>query len=96
MTIWITFLEGVRMRIGARLLDLAVQLLPENAWQRKAITRDLAEQRQYERYEGYSLLMGAAVLPFDRWRSEWSGMSRLRKPLKMPQRQERSARSMWA
>ena len=89
---WPEILDQMRLRMGSILLRWAVALLPEHAWERKALERELREQRDYERYEGYTLAMGGEVLPFERWRSEWRGMTRLRRPLQMPQRQESNER----
>jgi hypothetical protein len=84
---WPDLVELLKWRIAAWLLRWTIALMPEHAWERKALERELREQRDYERYTGYTLLMGAAVIPFDQWRSEWRGMTRLRRPLQMPQRQ---------
>lgn len=87
--------DRLRLRIGLKLLEWALAWLPEWSWQLKAIARDLHEQREYERYVGYTELLAGAVLPFDRWQSEWRGMTRMRRPLQMPQRQESNERQMW-
>lgn len=75
-TFILDLIERLRLRAGMKLLAWALAVLPAS-WQRAAITRDLGEQREYERYSGYTSLLGGAVLPFCVWRSEWAGMIRL-------------------
>jgi len=93
---WPDLIELFKWRLAAWLLRWTIALMPEHAWERKALERELQDQRDYERYTGYTLLMGAAVIPFEQWCGEWRGMTRLRRPLQMPpQRQESNARLAW-
>lgn len=93
---WPELMDLLKWRIAAWLLRWTIAIMPEHAWERKALEREFEEQRNYERYCGYTLMMGAAVIPFEQWRSEWRGMTRLRRPLQMPQRQDSNAREAWA
>jgi hypothetical protein len=54
--------------LGLFLLSVAVNVLPEDAPARTGALRGLAEQRAFDRYEGYTLLLQQRPLPFDRWR----------------------------
>jgi len=87
--------DRLRLRVGLKLLEWALAWLPEWSWQLQAIARDLHEQREYERYVGWTQLMRGAVLPFETWRPEWRWRTRKRELLRMPQRQDSNAQSVW-
>lgn len=70
VTAWNRILE----RVGLMFLRAALALLPGDSSPRTGATRGLAEQRQFDRYEGYTLIQGSRPLPFDRWREIWGTM----------------------
>ena len=55
--------------LGLGLLRLALRILPRGTSEREGTFRGLAEQRLYDRYEGYTLLVGGAPYSFDKWRA---------------------------
>jgi hypothetical protein len=63
-----TLLNRIKEALGLKLLSAAMALLPKDAPAHIGAARGLAEQRQYDRYEGYTLLLGAPPIQFDRWR----------------------------
>lgn len=52
-----------------------MECLPFDCSEFIGIRRGLAEQREYDRYEGWTLLCGGELLPFDRWREQWRWIS---------------------
>lgn len=87
--------EWMRLALARRLLRYALHVLPQESHEYLALARALKEAREYDRYVGYTRILHGAALPFDRWLSEWRGMTRLRRPIQMPQRQESNERAMW-
>ncbi len=60
----------LKTHIAFRLLRWALAWLPRNSWQWQMLTTEARARREYERHEGYMLLLGAAPLPFETWRAE--------------------------
>ena len=58
--------------LGMKFLSVAVNVLPEDCPERVGALRGLSEQRLYDRYEGYTLLLNHQPLPFYRWREEYN------------------------
>ena len=57
--------------VGLLLIEAAIRVLPKDTSPREGVMRGLKEQRQYDRYEGYTRLMDSKPLPFERWREVW-------------------------
>lgn len=65
---WILF--DFRTWIGMALLRRALRVLPATFSVREGIERGIAEQIEYERYAGYTMLCGVSPWTFERWREE--------------------------
>lgn len=61
------FLEA----LGMKFLTVALKVLPEDCPQREGVFRGLREQRLYDNYENYTLLLNERPLSFDRWREQY-------------------------
>ena len=93
-------LNLLRHRIGGRLLAWALATLPCDSSEFIGCRRGLAEQRDYDRYEGYTRLLAGDVLPFDRWREQWRwiaqrkvyGIQAVTKPAKVVQMRKAATR----
>lgn len=55
-------------RFGAWLVLRGITLMPVDSTLRAGLIRGAMEQREYDRYEGYTRLVGEKPYPFDRWR----------------------------
>jgi hypothetical protein len=69
-------IHRLRESIGSKLLAWAMAILPRDTCYFIGGRRGIEEQREYERYEGLTLLFGGQVLPFDRWREQWRWLTR--------------------
>jgi hypothetical protein len=58
--------------LGMRLLSVALEALPKDCSVRTGALRGLAEQRAYDRYEGYAELLKEQPVPFEKWREQWA------------------------
>lgn len=61
-------INAIRYRIGLRLLDYTLSILPIRDTVRIGVVRGLKEQRDYDRYAAYCQLQGAESLSFETWR----------------------------
>lgn len=84
--------DTIRMQIARRLLRWVLQLLPEWSRERRCWARIAGDLREYERYEALTLLMDEHPMPFEKWRREWAGMTRMRRIVPFPQRSATTAR----
>jgi hypothetical protein len=82
-----TFLEA----LGLLLLSAAMEVLPKDASARTGALRGLKEQRAYDHYEGYRLMLSQQPLPFERWREQFQYLQ-----IKMYQRDSASVREVAA
>jgi hypothetical protein len=60
--------------LGLRLLTWALRLIPNGCPEREAAYRGLKEEREYQHYRGYTLMLRDTPLPFHRWREIWGTM----------------------
>jgi hypothetical protein len=60
--------------LGERLTDWALRILPTFHSGRTGMMRGLREQREYERYLGYTLMLNELPMGFDRWREIHASM----------------------
>ena len=67
-------LFDLREDIGSRLLLAALRVLPATCALRIGAVRGLQEQREYERYVGYTIIARGNVMPFRKWREIWGTM----------------------
>lgn len=61
-------IHDFRYSIGLRLLAAAIRMLPLDESLRAGILRGIGEQREYDRYEAYCLLMCMEPVTFELWR----------------------------
>ena len=67
----------LRAILGAWMMKLALQMLPKGETMKEGALRGMKEQREFDRYEGYTQILGEKPIPFLRWR-EIMGTFRLR------------------
>jgi hypothetical protein len=67
-----TLLKLIMEALGRLLLSVATDVLPKDSPARIGAMRGLAEQRAYDRYEGYTELLKEKPVPFEKWREQWS------------------------
>jgi hypothetical protein len=60
-------LRFIRQRVASRLLTWALYIFPVDSAEREAIARGLREQREYARYQAYSLAEGGSPRTFEEW-----------------------------
>jgi hypothetical protein len=63
-----SLISRIREALGSKILQLGLRVLPKDASERVGALRGLAEQRLFDRYEGYTLLLKESPYPFERWR----------------------------
>lgn len=81
--------EWIRRALARKLMRWALRVLPFQSFEYLALARALTEAREYDRYEGYTLLMREKPIPFPRWREEWRAMKMLRASKLEPRSKDR-------
>jgi hypothetical protein len=71
--------EWLRRALARQLMRAALRVLPHQGYESNALRASLDEWRAYDRYEGYTLLVGQKPLIFSRWRWEFACAKHLRK-----------------
>jgi hypothetical protein len=80
--------DWMRRALAIKLMRWALWLLPyKPCHEYNALARALDESRAYDRYKGYTLMMGGELLEFEQWVKEWRWMKKLKpSTIKFPAR----------